>query len=393
MPPARVSKRRDLHWAGALDALAVVRREPGITRAELARRVGLSSGSATEITARLRDLALVQEAPAPVVGRGRPTTVLGAHPRGPLVLAVDLRHEDWRLAVAALDGSVSRVAAGRHRRRDPGTVLATLGSAIAEVRARYRRRVRIISIAVAGTIQDRLLVQAATLGWGKVDLRGLVRGTSLPLIVGNDATLAGVAEARAGAGADARAVLHLIVEVGIGGILVVGGDPVTGATGAGGEFGHVPFGDSRLRCPCGARGCWDMLVDGRAMARHLGEPAPTNAHSYARAVIERAARDAKARSAVGSCAAALGGGIAGLVNALDPDVVSLGGLAIPIRDTQPRSFRDAYRSGLMRFRRRAPPPVRTAVYGEDGALRGAAEVGLDEILTEDGLDSWARDAQ
>jgi predicted NBD/HSP70 family sugar kinase len=384
MPPARLSKRRDLRWAGALDALAVVRREPGITRAELARRVGLSSGSATEITARLRDLALVQEGPAPVVGRGRPTTVLGAHPRGPLVLAVDLRHEDWRLAVAALDGSVSRVGAGRHRRRDPGTVLAALGSAIAEVRARYQRRVRIISIAVAGTIQDRMLVQAATLGWGKVDLRGLVRGASLPMIVGNDATLAGVAEARAGAGADARAVLHLIVEVGIGGILVVGGDPVTGATGAGGEFGHVPFGDSRLRCPCGARGCWDMLVDGRAMARHLGEPEPTNAHSYARAIIERAARDAKAR---------LGGGIAGLVNALDPDVVSLGGLAIPIRVTQARSFRDAYRSGLMKFRRRAPPPVRTAVYGEDGALRGAAEVGLDEILTEDGLDSWAREAQ
>jgi predicted NBD/HSP70 family sugar kinase len=211
------------------------------------------------------------------------------------------------------------------------------------------------------------------------------------MIAGNDATLAGVAEARAGAGAGARAVLHLIVEVGIGGILVVGGDPVTGATGAGGEFGHMPFGDSRLRCPCGARGCWDILVDGRAMARHLGEPAPTNARSYARAIVERAARDGAARRAVASCAAALGGGIAGLVNALDPDVVTLGGLAIAVHDTATRSFRDAYRSGLMKFRRGAPPPVRTAFYGEDGALQGAAEVGVDEILTEAGLASWAQE--
>src|SRR5262245_53580845 len=91
------ARRRDLRWSRALDALAVLGGAPGITRAALAQRAGLSSGSATEVTARLRDLSLLQESPAPVTGRGRPTTLLGAHPRGPLVLAVDLRHEDWRI--------------------------------------------------------------------------------------------------------------------------------------------------------------------------------------------------------------------------------------------------------------------------------------------------------
>ena len=385
-------RRRDLRWRGALDALGVVRRQPGITRAELARRAGLSSGSATEITARLRELALLVEAPAPVTGRGRPTTVLAAHPRGPLVLAVDLRHEDWRLALGAIDGSLADAGAGRHRRRDPGAVLAALGSAIAGVLANHGDRVRVVSVAVAGTVQDHELVQAATLRWGPVDLRTLVRGAAVALIVGNDATLAGVAEARGGAGAHARAVLHLIVEVGIGGILVVGGHPVTGATGAGGEFGHIRFGEATLRCPCGARGCWDMLVDGRALARHLGEPAPANARTYARAVIDRARSDAAAQRAVATCAAALGSGIAGLVNALDPDMVTLGGLAIPLYGTATRAFRTAYRSGLMAFRRRSPPEVRPAFHGEDGALYGAAEVGMDRILTEDGLASWARRA-
>ena len=389
MPRSNPERRRDLRWRGALDALAVIRREPGITRAELARRAGLSSGSATEIAARLRELDLLVEAPAPVTGRGRPTTVLAAHPRGPLVLAVDLRHEDWRMAVGAVDGSLADAGAGRHRRRDPGTVLDALGSAIAFVLATYRERVRIVSVAVAGVVQEHELMQAASMRWGNVDLRSLVRGATVPLIAGNDATLAGVAEARGGAGANARAVLHLIVEVGIGGILVVGGQPVIGATGAAGEFGHVPFGDSRLRCPCGARGCWDLLVDGRALARHLGEPAPANARTYARAVIDRARRDPAARRAVASCAAALGRGVAGLVNALDPDRVTLGGLAIPLHRTATRAFRTAYRSGLMAFRRKAPPEVRPAFHGEDGALHGAAEVGMDRILTDDGLASWA----
>lgn len=383
-------RRRDLRWRGALDAFAILRRAPGITRAALAQRAGLSSGSATEITARLRDLALLEETPAPVTGRGRPTTMLGAHPRGPLVLAVDLRHEDWRLAVAGLDGRLVHAGGGRHRRRDSRSVLRALAAAIAGVRAREKRRIRVVSVAVAGTVQDQQLVQAATMGWGRVDLGALVRGAAVPLLAGNDATLAGVAEARGGAGTSARVLLHLTVEVGIGGILVVRGDPVTGAAGAGGEFGHVPFGDSKLLCPCGARGCWDVLVDGRALARHLGEPPPADAHTYARAVLERAATERAARRAVDKCAAALGGGTAGLVNALDPDVVTLGGLAVALQRTSPAAFERAYLTGLMTFRRRHPPAVRPASYGEDGSLQGAVEVGIDSILTEDGLAAWAR---
>ena len=384
-------RRRDLRWRGALDALSVIRRAPGITRAELARRAGLSSGSATEITARLRDLSLLRETPAPVIGRGRPTTVLGAHPRGPLVLAVDLRHEDWRLALCGVDGVLEHAGSGRHRRRDPRSVLGAVGSAIAGLRVRHGERVRVVSVAVAGTVQEQRLVQASTLGWGEVDLRALLRGASLPLLVGNDATLSGVAEARGGAGAGARAVLHLIVEVGIGGILVVHGHPVSGATGAGGEFGHVPLGGVDLRCPCGARGCWDIQVDGRAMARHLGRRAPANARTFARAVLDRARSDPAARRAADSCATALGTGTAGLVNALDPDVVTLGGLAVPLLDTSPRAFRRAYLAGLMTFRREHPPEVRTAFHGEDGSLHGAAEVGLDAVLTEGGMARWEED--
>ncbi len=51
--------------------------------------------------------------PRPRTGRGRPTTVLGPHADGPLVLAADLRAADWRLALAGH----RRCAAGRRRGR------------------------------------------------------------------------------------------------------------------------------------------------------------------------------------------------------------------------------------------------------------------------------------
>jgi len=375
--------------------LAHVRQRPGTTRAELARALGLSSGSATEITARLRKLHLLAEAPAPVTGRGRPTTVLQPHQAGPLVVAAEVRHEDWRVAVAGLDGHPHVVAQGRHDGRLPGDALGALNLELQRVRRRHGRRLRAVSVAIAGTIVDGQLVQASTLGWGPVDLSPLTPRTGAQdkqaLLVGNDATLAAVAEARTGAATTSRTALHLLVEVGVGGALVIEGHPLTGARGAAGEFGHLPFGDPSLHCPCGARGCWDLDVDGRALARHMGDPSPADPRTYARRVVDDAGHHPGAQAAVTAVAAALGRGAAGLVNAHDPDIVTLGGLAVSLRAAAANAFDTAYTAGLMSFRRHQPPAVLDALHGEDGALHGAAAVGLDHVTSETALASWADD--
>jgi predicted NBD/HSP70 family sugar kinase len=231
-------------------------------------------------------------------------------------------------------------------------------------------------------------MQASTLNWHDVDLITLTADTGLPLLVGNDATLSGVAEARTGAAAGAGTALHLIVEVGIGGTLIQDGIPASGATGAGGEYGHMPFGDRRLTCPCGARGCWDLETDGRALARHLREPEPDDPYGYAVDVLGRAPTKAITR-AIAKVATALAAGIAGLVNAHDPEVVTLGGLAIPLRAAAPEAFAQAYVDGLMAFHRAAPPPVLDSAHQDDGALRGAAALGLDHLTTEPALAAWS----
>src|ERR1700754_5316394 len=93
-----------MRWLGAAQLIAVVRAEPGITRAAAAQQLSIGSGGATELVARMRQARLLDETPAPAQGRGRPTTVLGPHVDGPLVLAADLRATDWRLALAGIDG-------------------------------------------------------------------------------------------------------------------------------------------------------------------------------------------------------------------------------------------------------------------------------------------------
>ncbi|GGN97345.1 xylose repressor [Actinoplanes lobatus] len=390
----RASTARLARWQGAVEVLAHLRGTPGVTRAALARDLGLGSGTATELLGRLRDAHLLAEQPAPATGRGRPTTILRAHPAGPLVLVIDVRHEEWRIAVAALDGTLTDDTRMRHAARDPRRVRDALTEAVRTTVRRLPGRIRAVSLAIAGTVQEQRLVQASAMGWGPIDLAPIVAGTGLPLIAGNDATLAGVAEARTGAAHGHRAALHLLIEVGIGGVTVVDGRPITGALGAGGEFGHLPFGDPTRPCPCGAYGCWDLEIDGRALARHLGAPPPADPRSYARDLLTEVERTAgqssPAATALHTVAAAFGRGVAGLVNAHDPDVVTIGGLAIRLRQAAPEAFARAYHAGLMTFRRDRPPPVRDAQHGDDGALHGAAMLGLDAITNVEALADWHR---
>ncbi|MFF5264728.1 ROK family protein [Actinomadura viridis] len=379
-----------LRRQGVLAMLRHVHDHPAATRADAARALGLSSGSAAEISARLKALRLAEEAAPPQTGgRGRPSPVLTAHPLGPLVCAVSIGHEEWRMYTVEIGGRVVAEDSGRNPDGGARPVLDVLRGRIAAAHREHGPRLRAVSVAVAGTVRRTTIVQASGMGWYGIDLEPLRPATGTPLLVGNDASMAGLAEARRGAGAGARVSLHLTVEVGVGGILIVDGAPVDGATGAGGEFGHMPFGDPALDCPCGARGCWDLAVDGRAMARALGRPEPRDPRSEAGRILASAGGDQAARAAAGAAAGALGRGVGALVNALDPELVTLSGLAADLVATAPEELNGAYTAALMRFRRADPPPLLPSALGGRGPLLGAAEAAFDTLLSDAGLEAWS----
>ncbi|MFG1951566.1 ROK family protein [Micromonospora sp. NPDC048830] len=369
---------------GALAMLRHAHDNPGVTRAEAAARLGMSSGSASEVVGRLRGARLLAEQPLPQpAGRGRPTALLTAHPDGPLVAVAEINYEAWRVGTSAVGGALTAGPAHHHTGQDAATILAAIRRAITALRRRHGRRLRAVGVCVTGTVHEGLLRQAATLHWHDVDL-GLLAAPGLPLVVGNDATLAGVAEARRGAARDRRVLLHLTVQVGVGGILVIDGAPASGAGGAAGEYGHMPFGDPALRCDCGTRGCWDMMVDGRAMARHLHQPPPADPRTFAANVLSAArCGDHAARTAVATVATALGHGIGALINATDPDIVTLGDLGAELLDAAPDPLLAAVANATMTWRRSQLPPIVPAALTTDGPAIGAAEAAWATLLTEE----------
>jgi predicted NBD/HSP70 family sugar kinase len=365
------------------------------TRADLNHSLRLARGSASELVGRLRAAHLLDERPAPASGkRGRPTTDLVPHPLGPLVCAADIAHETWTVALFELGGGIAARRSGRHGRRNPRDVLGSVAREIGRLCAPRPDRVRAVGVSIPGTIRGTTVVQASNLGWRGIDVPRHLGARTRRLgavIVGNDATFAGLAEARRGAAAGVPVSLHLKIDVGVGGVVIDHDRPLVGGTGAGGEFGHLPFGDPSVRCACGAHGCWDQEVDGRALARLLGRRPPRDSRRAAvRILAEAEAGVPDARRAVAAVATAFGRGVAGLVNAVDPDLVTVSGLGADLLDAAEPEIRAAYRRGLMRYRRAGAPPIVPTMLGPDGSLIGAAEAAFDELLSERGLSAWRR---
>ena len=372
----------------AVEVLRTVHATSSITRTDLARRLGMSTGVAADTVNRLVASELLSEGAAiPTGARGRPTRALGPHPHGPLVAVAAIAHESWEVATVQLGGGIVTGRGDRHT-RDRARVLGEVALALGAVYERHRRRVRAIVISVPGTVSGAQLVQASNLGWRDVDLSVVrpPRAETLPLLTGNDATFSAVAEARRGAAAGAGSSVHLYMDSGIGGAIIDAGRLVPGATGRAGEFGHMPFGQPDAPCRCGARGCWNTILDGAAWARALGHPPPVDEVSFSRDVLTAArAGHGPERQVVERAAAGLGRGVAGLVNALDPEIVTVGGLARELVLVAGDSLDHAYRDGLMTAIAAHPPTIAPGALGQRAPLLGAADHAFDAILQDQGL--------
>jgi predicted NBD/HSP70 family sugar kinase len=372
------------------EVLAAVHRAPGVTRAELAERLGLSSGLASDLVGRLVAATWVREGEAGVSGgRGRPTRTLWPHPEGPLVMAAAIFHETWRVEVSGLGGEVlDELAAPHDRRRD--ATLGALADGLSTMWRRHGERLRGIAVSVPGTVSGTRLVQAPNLGWADVELAALRPSgavvAQLPFLAGNDANDSAVGELARGAAAGVENALIVFMDSGVGGALIDGGRVTRGAHGMGGEFGHLPFGARSHRCRCGAPGCWNTELDGAALARRLRRPLPADEVSFSRGVIAAARAGAgPERRAVQGVARVLGRGTAGLVNACDPERVVLCGLAAELLDVAAGALRGGYQDGLMATRAADPPPLVPGELGDRGPLVGAAEAVLAPVLAHPSL--------
>ncbi|MGW2478012.1 ROK family protein [Streptomyces sp. NPDC001665] len=259
----------------------------------------------------------------------------------------------------------------------PAAVVATAVRAARSVLAVsdvHGVRVTSAGVGTAGVVApDGRTIAAATdalPGWAGTPLATLLeQELGLPVAVLGDVQAFLAGELAAGAAVGARTAVGVMAGTGIGGAVAVDGRVLTGRQGAAGHLGHVPVpGAENVPCPCGRTGHVEAVASGPAMTRLLGPAAPADLRAVAAAAAEG---DEPARTVLARGGAALGTALAGIVSALDPDIVVLAG---GVLDSGPW-YEDALRTALAAH---TLPLLRdvhvaTAVLGSHAVALGAAQ--------------------
>jgi N-acetylglucosamine repressor len=321
--------------------LNLVRTHQPISRADLARAMGVRRGTVSLIVTDLLKDGFVFEGAAGETIRGRRPTFLYIDSRRRAVAAVDIRASQTYLMLADLIGKPIAGVTGIPTPRDPKQLVNTIAARIRALLADHSdvNACDGVGVVVPGMVEPNTMriVYAPTLGWRNVDLREpLEEAIGLPVQIENSGRACALAQLWAMHGQPSAAGDLVFVNIadGLGVGVIIHGEMLRGRNNIAGEFGHVPLPGDGPRCACGATGCWEAYVSNRAtLARYFGrsidvDGGASEEEQYFRIddLIARArAGDVKAVAAIQATGRFLGLGLASVVNAYDPARVYIGG--------------------------------------------------------------------
>jgi glucokinase len=186
-----------------------------------------------------------------------------------------------------------------------------------------------VGVAAVGPLDARrgTLLGPPNLGPGYRDLNlatPLRHSFGLPVYLERDTNVAALGEHAYGAARGVDDFVYLTVSTGLGGAIFAGGRLYLGATGVAGELGHLPVMLDGPQCGCGGTGHLEALCSGTGIAR-AGREAGLAASDAADVAAAERAGDSRAAAVMERARTAFAFGVVGIVNALNPRLIVVGG--------------------------------------------------------------------
>lgn len=247
-----------------------------------------------------------------------------------------------------------------------------------------------VGIGVPGPVDDNGVVhKAVNLGWGVMNINDVLGGLlQMPVKAGNDANVAALGEMWRGGGKGCTNMVLATLGTGVGGGIIVNGKMVTGATGAGGEIGHIHIVDGEPEaCGCGNHGCLEQYASATGVVRLANRKLESSED-------DSVLREAKADGTLGgkavfdavkagdklACEVAeefgmyLGKGLAAIACVVNPEVFVLGGGVSKAGEVICAYVSKHYRKYAFHGCREAQ--FKLAELGNDAGIYGAAKLVL-----------------
>jgi len=356
--------------------IETVHRHGGLTQVELAGATGLSTATVSTIVKELLAAGVVDTRNTTRSGR-RAQMVTIARRVG---LAVGI-HIGVRQLRVALGDATREVLAEQtlplpHEHRmdtslDRAALLVTellerVGSSVDEVVG-----VGIALPAPVDAATGMISVRGMMSGWDEIHIgHVLSKRLGCPVFVDNDANLGALAESVRGAARFFRDSVFVRVSYGTGAGIVLGSQVHVGFAGTAGEIGHVQVDPDGQLCRCGSRGCLDTVVGAAALTGALRE---THGTLTLRDIVQGAIDgDPGCARVIAEAGSSIGVVVAGLVIALNPQVVVVGGELAETGEVLVAPLREAIRQRVLP-NQIAPLEVVAAELGEGAEVIGALE--------------------
>ena len=249
-----------------------------------------------------------------------------------------------------------------------------------------------VGLGTPGTVNsDGVIEFANNLNFDNVPAKDMIieRLGDKPVYVANDANCAALGEAYAGCGNGAKNFIAVTLGTGVGSGVIIDGKVVTGVNNAGGECGHMVIVVDGEACTCGRHGCWEAYASATALinqTKKAMEQYPDSVmHQLAKEegkVSGKTAFDAMRRGDIAGIKVVdqyikyVACGIINLVNALQPEIICVGGGICNEGETLLRPLRRYIEAERYSVYSKFQTKILKAELGNDAGISGAAILGV-----------------
>ena len=213
----------------------------------------------------------------------------------------------------------------------------------------------------------------------------------IPTFLENDSRAMAYGEFCFGEVKNARNVLFVNIDYGIGLGILIDGKLYYGKSGFSGEFGHTPLFDNEILCHCGKKGCLETEASGTSLIRKLKEKIDQGFTStvikkkniaevtLADVVIAAQNEDMLCIEMLAEIGEKIGKGVAMLINIFNPELLILGGILAETGDYLRLPIRSAvnkYSLSLVN----TDTQLKISKLGEKAGVMGACLIARNKVV-------------
>lgn len=378
----------------------LIRRKGPISRAEIARTIGLSIPTVMKITEEFSHKQFVQDVGKGESSGGKRPELLELVPDSKYIIGVGVGRSKTNVLMMNLAGEVFI-----------REIMETGGTAVPEVwisrliqvienvireSGLSRKQILGMGIGMPGILDEKSgkVLFSPDFKWENVDMLTPIRERfKMDITIENANRALAMGEYYFGAGVDSRNFLVVNLGHGIGSAIMREGEFYRGSSGSSGEIGHIILEKNGPKCNCGNLGCLEAIASGNAIARDakiavlegnatkIMELVNEDINRIEAKTVFEAARlgDRLAIQITERAMQYIGIGLANYINLLDPDLIILFGGLTNAGDIFLKKVKEVLRERQMKFAGRQVKLV-VSQMGENGTAVGSASLVLKKFI-------------